>query len=119
MRTCIFPPPRTIGTYAGTAPSASARHSSATARWRSTSRYRGSRCAPGAISIDLRYHCRSVKSLSWACVLALVWATRAAAHPVPFSYLDLRLAAGSIEGSLVVHVFDAAHDLNLSPPEKL
>ena len=41
------------------------------------------------------------------------------AHPVPFSYLDLRLQPGAIEASLVVHVFDAAHDLNVPVPEKL
>jgi hydrogenase/urease accessory protein HupE len=48
-----------------------------------------------------------------------LFASAAAAHPVPFSYLDLRLQPGAIEGSLVVHVFDAAHDLNVSVPEKL
>ena len=29
---------------------------------------------------------------------------------MPFSYLDLRLAADAIDGTLVVHMFDAAHD---------
>jgi len=43
----------------------------------------------------------------------------AAAHPVPFSYLDLRLQTDAIEGSLVVHMFDAAHDLNVEPAERL
>jgi len=38
---------------------------------------------------------------------------------VPFSYLDLRLQNDAIEGSLVVHMFDAAHDLNVEPPERL
>ncbi len=52
-------------------------------------------------------------------MLALAWATAAAAHPVPFSYLDLRLQPAAIEGSLVVHVFDAAHDLNVAAPERL
>ena len=41
------------------------------------------------------------------------------AHPVPFSYLDLRLGEGKIEGSLSAHLIDLAHDLNLSPPEVL
>src|SRR5215813_6666496 len=48
MRTCIFPPPRTTGTYAGVAPSTSARHSSTSARWRFRSRYRGKWKAPGS-----------------------------------------------------------------------
>ena len=60
-----------------------------------------------------------MKSLAWAGVIALLCATRAAAHPVPFSYLDLRLQPGAIEGSIVVHVFDAGHDLHVDPPERL
>jgi hydrogenase/urease accessory protein HupE len=43
----------------------------------------------------------------------------AAAHPVPFSYLDLRLDANGVSGTLTVHVFDAAHDLSIDPPERL
>ena len=38
---------------------------------------------------------------------------------MPFSYLDLRLQPDAIEGSLVVHIFDAAHDLNIEPVERL
>jgi hydrogenase/urease accessory protein HupE len=41
------------------------------------------------------------------------------AHPIPFSYLDIRLGAGQIEGTLVVHIVDLAHDLNAEPPETL
>ncbi len=57
------------------------------------------------------------------CVL-LVAPGPAIAHPVPFSYLDLRLqsakgAPAGIDGTLVVHIFDIAHDLNLEPPERL
>src|SRR5262249_52569604 len=43
----------------------------------------------------------------------------ASAHPVPFSYLDLRLQQDTIDGSLVVHMFDAGHDLNVEPPDRL
>jgi len=52
----------------------------------------------------------------------MIWAqlvTPAFAHPVPFSYLDLRLSQGQLEGTLVAHVFDLAHDLNITPPEAL
>ena len=49
-----------------------------------------------------------------ACLLC---ATRAAAHPAPFSYLDIAFRNGAIEGSLTVHVIDIAHDLNVTPPE--
>jgi hydrogenase/urease accessory protein HupE len=41
------------------------------------------------------------------------------AHPVPFSYLDLRINAGQIEGTLFAHIVDLAHDLNVEPPEML
>jgi hydrogenase/urease accessory protein HupE len=53
---------------------------------------------------------------------SFVAAPPVSAHPVPFSYLDLRVpasAAGELEGSLVVHIFDAAHDLGVEPPERL
>src|SRR5262249_31726740 len=43
----------------------------------------------------------------------------ASAHPVPFSYLDLRIQPDSIDGSLVVHMFDAGHDLSVEPPDRL
>jgi hydrogenase/urease accessory protein HupE len=54
--------------------------------------------------------------------VGLVWlllARTAAAHPVPFSYLDLRLEPGAIDVALVVHVFDAGHDLRVDPAERL
>jgi hydrogenase/urease accessory protein HupE len=49
----------------------------------------------------------------------LVCAASASAHPVPFSYLDLRIESGKIDGWLVVHIFDAGHDLNVTPAERL
>jgi hydrogenase/urease accessory protein HupE len=53
-------------------------------------------------------------------VVAALGAPRAAlAHPVPFSYLDLRLQGKTIEGVLVAHIFDLAHDLNIEPAERL
>ena len=47
------------------------------------------------------------------------FATPAAAHPVPFSYLDVRLEPDTIACTLVVHVFDAAHDLGAEPSDRL
>ena len=44
---------------------------------------------------------------------------RPAAHPVPFSYLDLRLTSGGVDGTLVVHVIDAAHELGIEPASSL
>ena len=50
---------------------------------------------------------------------ALLCTRPAAAHPVPFSYLDLRLQPNAIEGTIVAHIFDLAHDLNIEPAERL
>jgi hydrogenase/urease accessory protein HupE len=52
-------------------------------------------------------------------VAVLALARAADAHPVPFSYLDLRIEHGAIEGALVVHIFDVGHDLNVEPPDQL
>jgi hypothetical protein len=41
------------------------------------------------------------------------------AHPAPFSYLDIVFRDGGIEGTLVVHVIDVAHDLNIQPVDRL
>jgi len=55
----------------------------------------------------------------WLLPALVLCAAPAAAHPVPFSYLDLRLGADGLTGTLTVHVFDAAHDLSIDPPERL
>src|SRR5262249_24271221 len=43
------------------------------------------------------------------------------AHPVPFSYLDLRLgqSQGQLEGYLVAHITYLARELNVTPAESL
>jgi len=51
--------------------------------------------------------------------VVLCCAARASAHPAPFSYIDIAFRGGAIEGSLVVHVIDIAHELNLTPPEQV
>jgi hydrogenase/urease accessory protein HupE len=43
----------------------------------------------------------------------------AAAHPVPFSYLDVQVQKSALDVSLVVHIFDLAHDLQVTPAERL
>jgi hypothetical protein len=52
-------------------------------------------------------------------VLSWVWAPPAAAHPAPFSFLDLRLGSHGIEGTLVIHDYDAARELGIEKPEVL
>src|SRR3954471_10519299 len=58
-------------------------------------------------------------SFAWATMALVAAARPASAHPVPFSYLDLRVQHDTIEAVLVAHIFDAAHDLNVSPIERL
>jgi hypothetical protein len=45
--------------------------------------------------------------------------TLAVAHPAPFSYLDLRIGNDGIDGTLVLHIIDIAHDLDIASPERL
>ena len=54
-----------------------------------------------------------VSRLAIGVLLALVLARPAAAHPAPFSYLDIVFRNGSIDGTLVVHVIDVAHELKI------
>jgi hydrogenase/urease accessory protein HupE len=52
-------------------------------------------------------------------LLLLALTVPLAAHPTPYSYIDIRTTPDAIEVSVVAHVFDLAHDLNIDPPEKL
>jgi hydrogenase/urease accessory protein HupE len=52
-------------------------------------------------------------------IALLALASSASAHPVPFSYLDVQLQPSAVDVSLVVHIFDIAHDLQVAPPERL
>ena len=54
-----------------------------------------------------------------AIVSIFSFAPSAAAHPVPFSYLDIRIQPGAIELTLVAHMFDVAHELGIDPPDRL
>jgi hypothetical protein len=55
----------------------------------------------------------------FAALVVCLAATRAEAHPAPFSYLDLGFTDQAIEGSLVVHMIDIAHDLEIAPVDRL
>jgi hydrogenase/urease accessory protein HupE len=57
--------------------------------------------------------------LALAALVVVLAPTAVAAHPVPFSYLDVRLDGDAVTVTLVAHIFDVAHDLNLTPPEEL
>jgi len=45
---------------------------------------------------------------------AIAWA-----HPVPFSYVDLTVVPGAIDGAIVLHVYDVAHELGMQPADRL
>jgi hydrogenase/urease accessory protein HupE len=61
-----------------------------------------------------------MKRLACLVVLALLaLAAPAAAHPVPFTYLDVRVDPDALVITLVAHVFDLGHDLDVEPPERL
>src|SRR3954462_6229500 len=45
---------------------------------------------------------------------ALALASPVFAHPVPFSYLDVQIGPSAIDVSLVAHVFDLAHDVQIA-----
>ena len=63
---------------------------------------------------------RSHRPLLLFVLLYVLCATGTAhAHPAPFSYIDLRLQPNTIESTVVAHVFDVAHDLNIANPDSL
>ena len=49
----------------------------------------------------------------------LLLAAPLAAHPVPFSYLDLKIHEDRIDGTLSIHVYDIEHDLGIEPVDAL
>lgn len=80
---------------------------------------------PRLQSVVCRYNVPSVmrsrhKLVAIQLALALLFGAGAAeAHPSPFSYIDIDLRADAVYGTLVVHVLDIAHDIEVSPPEQL
>jgi hydrogenase/urease accessory protein HupE len=60
-----------------------------------------------------------LRSAVMGVLVVIACARNASAHAAPFSYIDLLLRADRIEGSVVVHIYDAAHDLGIAPQERL
>jgi hydrogenase/urease accessory protein HupE len=56
-----------------------------------------------------------------ACIAAavLAFATPVAAHPAPFSYVDVRLEPQSVELTIVAHIYDLAHELGIADMSRL
>lgn len=62
---------------------------------------------------------RMLRRLSLLFLFAILLSVTVDAHPTPYSYLDLKVGASQIDATLVAHLFDLAHDLNVSPIETL
>jgi len=62
-----------------------------------------------------------VVTLAAAAALLLGFTSSAAAHPVPFSYVDVHLNGLTVEVTVVAHDYDLSHDLGLGVelPERL
>jgi hydrogenase/urease accessory protein HupE len=58
--------------------------------------------------------------LAAALAAIFVAASRlAAAHPAPFSYVDVRVEGAALEMTLVAHMYDLAHDLGVEPADRI
>ena len=51
---------------------------------------------------------------AWIFAAVVGLASPAFAHPAPFSYVDLRVDPTALDVTVVLHVFDVAHDIGLS-----
>ena len=62
-----------------------------------------------------------VKPLTCAALVltAALAPARAAAHPVPFSFIDVHIDGTTLNVTLVAHIFDLANDLKVSSQEDL
>ncbi|HWF38782.1 MAG TPA: hypothetical protein VG322_09700 [Candidatus Acidoferrales bacterium] len=58
-------------------------------------------------------------ALAIALLLFLAAAKRAAAHPVSFSYVDVRITLGEIDLTAVAHMYDVAHELSIDAADQL
>jgi hydrogenase/urease accessory protein HupE len=63
----------------------------------------------------------TVKRVVFAALafVALLMPAPAAAHPVPFTYLDVHVESGALTLTLVAHIADLANDLKIEPVENL
>ncbi len=52
-------------------------------------------------------------------IVLFACASPASAHPVPFSYFDLRVQPQRIDATLVAHAIDVAHELGIAPGQLL
>jgi len=59
--------------------------------------------------------------LAWyvlvVAVLAAAAPAPARAHPAPFSFVDVRIDAGTLDVTFVLHTWDVAHEFAIEQPE--
>ena len=60
-----------------------------------------------------------MRRLALVILGTLAAAAPAAAHPAPFSYVDLYVGDKAVDVAVVAHVYDLAHDLEMDDPEDL
>ncbi len=65
-----------------------------------------------------RDHVRLWVVISIFVAMAALRPVPMAAHPAPFSYVDLRVGSQAIQGAFVLHVFDLGHDLDVEPVDR-
>lgn len=56
---------------------------------------------------------------AWITAALVACATPAVAHPAPFSFLDVRIGRTSVDVTVVAHVYDVAHDLQIADMGRL
>jgi len=56
---------------------------------------------------------------SFVLLLVCLGARTLSAHPAPFSFLDLVIGDAGVDGTLVLHVVDVAHDLGIDGEDRL
>ncbi len=58
--------------------------------------------------------------LGWTLLIGAVCCTavpvRSVAHPAPFSFVDVRLAAGTLDVTVVAHAWDVAYEFDIDDP---
>ena len=60
---------------------------------------------------------RFVPSLLVVAALAAAGPAPARAHPAPFSFVDVRIEAGTLDVTFVLHTWDVAHEFAIDRPE--
>ena len=59
------------------------------------------------------------RTLVLVCAALVCSSAPAAAHPAPFSFVDVRVNASGVEVTAVLHAWDVAHELGLDLPERV